>query len=87
MDPRKRFSALLKVVLSLALAATLSPVSAWGGVKFKVLHRFYAGKNNNGGLYGGLALDSRGNLYGTTWGGGANGDGSVFELMPPAEGL
>ncbi len=30
--------------------------------------------------YSRVILDSAGNLYGTTWGGGANGDGTVFEL-------
>jgi uncharacterized repeat protein (TIGR03803 family) len=30
----------------------------------------------------GLALDSQGNLYGTTGGGGQNGGGTVFELSP-----
>jgi uncharacterized repeat protein (TIGR03803 family) len=29
---------------------------------------------------GGLVMDSRGNLYGTTYQGGASGDGTVFEL-------
>ena len=54
--------------------------------KFKVLHRFYAGNNNNGGLWGGLAMDAKGNLYGTTWGGGSKGWGTVFELKPSGGG-
>jgi uncharacterized repeat protein (TIGR03803 family) len=60
--------------------------SAWATPKFKVLQRFYAGNNNNGGLWGGLTLDAKGNLYGTTWGGGVNGEGTVFELMPSTGG-
>jgi uncharacterized repeat protein (TIGR03803 family) len=36
--------------------------------------------------YAGLIADRAGNLYGTTENGGANGDGVVFELSPPAEG-
>ena len=32
----------------------------------------------------GLALDANGNLYGTTNGGGQFGNGTVFELTPPA---
>jgi uncharacterized repeat protein (TIGR03803 family) len=32
----------------------------------------------------GLVLDSANNLYGTTWEGGANGQGTVFELSPPS---
>jgi uncharacterized repeat protein (TIGR03803 family) len=30
--------------------------------------------------YGGMVMDSSGNLYGTTYSGGASGDGTVFEL-------
>ena len=36
--------------------------------------------------YGGLIADARGDLYGTTYYGGAQGDGSVFELSPSARG-
>ena len=32
--------------------------------------------------YAGLIADANGNLYGTTEGGGLNGDGTVFELSP-----
>jgi uncharacterized repeat protein (TIGR03803 family) len=32
----------------------------------------------------GVVMDGNGNLYGTTNGGGTNGDGIVFELTPPA---
>jgi hypothetical protein len=35
---------------------------------------------------GSLAIDSKGNLYGTTLEGGANGTGNVWELSPPAKG-
>ena len=34
----------------------------------------------------GLIIDSKGNLYGTTGGGGADGGGMVFELTPKAGG-
>ena len=30
--------------------------------------------------WGGLVRDCRGNLYGTTWGGGANGNGTIFKF-------
>src|SRR5450432_432099 len=33
-----------------------------------------------------LVRDSAGNLYGTAWGGGASGDGTVFELSPTGSG-
>jgi uncharacterized repeat protein (TIGR03803 family) len=35
---------------------------------------------NGSSPFGGLVMDSAGNLYGTTYGGGASGDGTVFEL-------
>jgi uncharacterized repeat protein (TIGR03803 family) len=50
----------------------------------KILHTF----TNNGkdGLYPGssLTFDSAGNLYGTTWEGGTQNGGTVFELSPHA---
>ena len=36
-------------------------------------------------MYGSLVRDSSGNLYGTTVGGGADGKGTVFELMPTGQ--
>ena len=65
----------------------LSP-QAGGGWTYKVLHSF----NATGGVYpyrgpwGGLILDARGNLYGTTVQGGAYNYGTVFELSPNADG-
>jgi uncharacterized repeat protein (TIGR03803 family) len=38
--------------------------------------RIYGGPNGN------LLMDSRGNIYGTTWSGGAFANGSVFKLTP-----
>jgi uncharacterized repeat protein (TIGR03803 family) len=58
-----------------------------GGWNEKILHDF---NNDNGrdgeGPYAGLIFDSAGNLYGTTFSGGAYGDGTVFELTPEAGG-
>jgi len=57
-----------------------------------VLHRFLGGKGG-GGLAAGVILDTAGNLYGTTFGGGINsnqctaGCGVVFELTPNANGI
>jgi uncharacterized repeat protein (TIGR03803 family) len=51
-----------------------------GKWKYTVLHKFVAA---TGGLpEGGVILDGKGNLYGTTLGGGAHGDGVVFEVTP-----
>jgi uncharacterized repeat protein (TIGR03803 family) len=46
-----------------------------------VLHSFTGGSD---GAYpeAGLIADTAGNLYGTTWGGGAGGQGTVFQLTP-----
>jgi uncharacterized repeat protein (TIGR03803 family) len=53
---------------------------AWAGSKYKVLYSFKGGKDG-GGVHAGVALDAKGNLYGTTSGGGAHGEGTAFELM------
>jgi uncharacterized repeat protein (TIGR03803 family) len=46
-----------------------------------VLHSFTGGSD---GAYpeAGLVADTAGNLYGTTWGGGAGGQGTVFQFDP-----
>lgn len=52
--------------------------------KQKVIHSFCSGGNCADGArpLGTLILDTSGNLYGTTYSGGGNGYGVVFELMP-----
>ena len=75
--------AILTVVL--AVAALGLGVAAHAGPKFKVLHGFGSGQDG-AGLWGSLARDSAGNLYGTTSGGGAYGYGTVFQLTPSANG-
>src|SRR5580692_30760 len=54
--------------------------SANGKWKYMVLHRF---KGTDGaGPQAGVTLDSRGNIYGTTYEGGADYYGVVFEITP-----
>lgn len=48
---------------------------------FTTLYTFTGGSDGEW-VDGGLTLDSRGNLYGTTNSGGANGFGTVFEVAP-----
>jgi uncharacterized repeat protein (TIGR03803 family) len=48
-----------------------------------VLYTFQ-GELDGADPYGPVVLDSFGNLYGTTFQGGAYGEGTVFELSPPA---
>jgi uncharacterized repeat protein (TIGR03803 family) len=58
----------------------LSPASS--GWTEKVLYTFTGG-SDGGQPRGGLVLDANGDLYGTTYRGGANGDfGVVFEITP-----
>jgi uncharacterized repeat protein (TIGR03803 family) len=51
-----------------------------GGWTQKVLHTFHNTGNDGFYLYDSLVMDAAGNLYGTTFSGGANGAGTVFEL-------
>jgi uncharacterized repeat protein (TIGR03803 family) len=48
---------------------------------FTSLYSFTGGADG-GFLYGGLAIDTDGNLYGSAVDGGANNDGTVFKLAP-----
>jgi hypothetical protein len=67
-----------------------------GGWMAKALYRFHAGTQDGQNPLGGLVMDSAGNLYGTTSGGGANlcSDGfdnptpcgTAFELSPNGSG-
>jgi uncharacterized repeat protein (TIGR03803 family) len=59
---------------------------AGGGWTEKALHDFNGNTKDGAEPYAGLIFDKAGNLYGTTLGGGAHGDGTVFELMPKAGG-
>ena len=51
------------------------------------LHRFCAQANckDGGGAYAGLVVDTAGNLYGTTTGGGATNGGVAFEMIRSGE--
>lgn len=63
------------------IAFKLSPATK----KFTTLYAF-KGMPDAASPYGGLTSDASGNLYGTTYYGGAGGLGSVFELSPMAGG-
>jgi uncharacterized repeat protein (TIGR03803 family) len=56
-----------------------------GGWTEKILHKFGVKFGDGWNPYAGLVFNA-GNLYGTTYQGGANGFGTVFELTPKAGG-
>jgi uncharacterized repeat protein (TIGR03803 family) len=62
------------------LAKPVPPKKQWIQT---VLYSFTGGSDGRSPMSG-LTLDSAGNLYGTTYGGGVSGLGVVFELSPPA---
>jgi uncharacterized repeat protein (TIGR03803 family) len=68
-------------VLALAVVALTVCAAGHAAPRYKVLHAFGAGKDG-AGLWGSVALDKKGNLYGATSGGGAYGQGIVFRLTP-----
>jgi len=51
-----------------------------------VLHNFTGGADGASPYFSPVIFDGAGNLYGTAVGGGANGDGVVFELSPTGDG-
>jgi len=59
-----------------------NPNGTWAA---SLLHSF-KGPDGDSPLFGGLVLDADGNLYGTTLGGGAYGQGLVFRLAPNPNG-
>src|SRR5262249_1212093 len=63
------------------LVPSTSPGS---GYDIHVLYRFVNGNDGCQPLAG-LYMDATGNLFGTTYAGGANQKGVVFELPPPAQ--
>jgi uncharacterized repeat protein (TIGR03803 family) len=52
----------------------------------KVLYNFSSDRSDGNQPSAGLLLDTSHNFYGTTWGGGTYGFGTVFELTPTATG-
>jgi uncharacterized repeat protein (TIGR03803 family) len=65
-------------------AFELTPVN--GKWKQKVLHHFESDGKDGNYPVASLIIDKAGNLYGTTQQGGADGAGTVFELMPEKDG-
>jgi len=51
-----------------------------------ILHNFSTSTTDGYQVLSGLIFDSKGNLYGTTYGGGAAGNGTVYQLAPQSNG-
>ena len=66
----------------------LSPPAVSGGAwTFTKLYTFQSSSSTDGsGPYGTLIFYHAGNLYGTTYVGGASNEGTVFKLSPPSVG-
>ena len=62
----------------------LSPNGS-GGLTPIVLHTFTGSPKDGSDLHSGPVLDPYGNLFGTTWSGGAGGYGGVYILVPPTQ--
>lgn len=67
------------LAFGVAAAAFLAANGAWASTE-RVLYRFAGGNDDGAAPAGDLMRDSAGDLYGTTFSGGANGDGVVFKL-------
>lgn len=79
MRPKQWSFGLINALVVVAVTMLLV-TGAWAKPQFKVL------ASVPGGLWTGLTIDSKGNLYGVTSGGGTNGVGSVFELSLDSKG-
>lgn len=71
--------------LLLAFVLLLCADMAWAQAKYKIIHAFGA-PGDGSQLLGSVVLDNAGNIYGTTYGGGAYLCGTVFELIPGSNG-
>jgi uncharacterized repeat protein (TIGR03803 family) len=72
----------LLVTLALSVILLTFTNAAWAQIE-KVIYSFTGG----GDPAGGVIVDAKGNLYGTTESGGVNSAGTVFELTPNSDGI
>lgn len=77
----------LGALIAVALAASAPSGGALADPQISFLHSFGGQQKGDGASpYSGLVMGPDGALYGTTPGGGADGDGVVWKLTPPAAG-
>jgi uncharacterized repeat protein (TIGR03803 family) len=67
-------------VMLFAVALLAAPNTCAQG-QFRILHNFGAGADG-AGLWSPVVMDKHGNLYGSSTGGGAYGEGTVYQLRP-----
>ncbi len=63
----------------------VSPPATPGGAWTEQVIHFFGMPSDGFDPEGGLTLDAKGNLYGTTYSGGAGGGGTAFRLSPPSQ--
>ena len=73
----KRVLSILKLAI-VSLSLTGFTGQSWAGGLTAIAS--FNGSNGANPSYGGVTLDRQGNLFGTTFGGGANGVGTVWEI-------
>jgi uncharacterized repeat protein (TIGR03803 family) len=66
-------------------AFEVSPPAATGGAWTEQVIHFFGMGSDGFDPEGGLALDAKGNLFGTTYSGGDGGGGTAFRLSPPGQ--
>ena len=81
---KPRLGVLSKSLLAIAVSLALTHDST-AQSKYKVLYAF-TGHTDGGGVWDSVVFDTKGDLYGTTSGGGDFGYGTVFELTPTSHG-
>ena len=69
-------------VLSIAFGFLFTTLPALAASSENILYNFAGNGTDGANPIAGLIFDSAGNLYGTTQQGGANGVGTVFQLVP-----
>jgi len=78
---RKRVSLIVNRSIGVATMLVMFALAASAQTERVIFH--FNGTTTSGGPQGNLVADSAGNFYGTTWAGGSNNLGIVYEISPP----
>lgn len=81
-EPKSKIQSWRTYLFTCALALTLSPFALTQTYTETVIHSFSGGANGTEPLFSGVIRDREGNLYGTTYSGGAFNLGTVFKVDP-----